>query len=201
MNQKKLAELMERFSAEFLAPRYAPDTDQREAASEAANWFYEALSEESTERFKPSDMSQESRADLLQLTALKALLQAQNFTIPTYAFGQDVQRDLHLSIHQLEAEIEALEKTGQRTGLDSLQQAAIAQYGDYGILIESLRDAANGKLPDMFTALGNLLARYRDLPPENRDLESWIWTLESMKSAVHSELEKQKQELYARRGV
>lgn len=145
--------------------------------------------------------SEAPSSNLLELKALRVLIEAQNLALPTAAFNTPVQHQLALTAHQLDSEIENLEATGHRTGLDHLQRQAIAQYGEYGLLIEELRDAANGKLPALFTALGNLLARYRDLEPQYRDLEAWIWTLESMSNEIKKEIDVQNQELYARRGV
>lgn len=70
-----------------------------------------------------------------------------------------------------------------------LQKEAVEKYGDYGLLIEELRDAANGELPSCFTEMGNLLANYRDLPNDKRDVNYWIWVLESMKNSIQKEID------------
>lgn len=215
MQQEALEEIIAKFEREHLAPNYAVGDPQWLAATEAMAWLKRNISllisqekkaalaavDTLTANVPLAEMSSDSRSDLLQLKALRVLIEAQNLALPTAAFNTPVQHQLALVAHQLDSEIENLEATGHRTGLDHLQRQAIARYGAYGLLIEELRDAANGALPPMFTEIGNLLARYRDFEPEQRDLECWIWTLESMKSAVESELEAKKQDLYSRRGV
>ena len=202
MNTLREREIIQTLQA--LAIKEASADPENSRIRYAIDWLNDKMSEERQnheKRLKSSEMTQEVRSDLLQLKALQAILEAQNSMMPSCAFGKDAQLNLHQVTHQLCAEIDALEQTGERTGLDRLQREAIAKYGDYGLLIEELRDSANGKLPDCFTAIGNLLARYRDFSTEDRTLENWIWTLENMKSALQSEIDKQNQELYARRGV
>lgn len=70
--------------------------------------------------------------------------------------------------------------------LNKLQQEAIEKYGDYGILIEALRDAANGRLPGGFTKMGNDLAHYLDSEKTDYD---WERTLEAMKAALQFEID------------
>lgn len=71
--------------------------------------------------------------------------------------------------------------------MNELQTEAILKYGEYGILIEALRDAANGKLPSGFTEIGNQLAFYLD---SNRTEYDWRRTLEGMKSALQLEIDR-----------
>jgi len=126
--------------------------------------------------------------DLLQLKALKASLGIQKMSLPSSASRSEEARDLEYTIYLLDSEITALETRGMRTGLNVSQQEAIARYQEYGLLIEQLRDAANGNLPECFTTLGNLLARYRD-SGDDPHCDFWIWTLENILTAFQKELE------------
>ena len=184
---------------EKIEHHYPVDSSEYQAALKALELIQIQLTKQRT--YKKFETQPQVKGDLLSLKALKTLISMQRIALPHALLSSPIQQDLLTVEHQLETEIKALEASGQRIGLDYLQQEAIAKYGEYGLLIEELRDAANGKLPAMFTQLGNLLARYRDLEPQYRDLEAWISTLESMKTEIQKEIDSQNQELYSRRGV
>jgi hypothetical protein len=90
-------------------------------------------------------------------------------------------RTISDSLYELDTQINNLESKGYKaTGFTNLQREAMVKYGEYGLLIEELRDSANGKLPGCFNDIGNILALWRDLTKEERTLKRWQGVLRSM---------------------
>lgn len=135
-----------------------------------------------------SQLAEAKNLQVLGMKAARISLIIQSNSLPVHLYGSDIFQELKYTIELLNRKIQELESEGYRAeGFNKLQRDAMTKYGDYGLLIEELRDGANGKLPQCFNTMGNLLARYLD--DKDRTRQEWLWTLESMKAAIQLQIE------------
>jgi hypothetical protein len=138
------------------------------------------------------ELSVARQVELVQIKALRNVLMVQLITSAQVMSPSDQKNSLYKgineSLYELDTQIKNLESEGYKaTGFTNLQREAMVKYGEYGLLIEELRDSANGKLPDCFNAIGNMLAEWRDLSEHERHTSRWQGVLRSMAQAFLQE--------------